>query len=61
MKTLDEIKAEVDAKVDLSRQDWELSKKVAPNSYGTGYDKGFLDAFIVMRAFINGEYKGSPY
>jgi len=43
---------ELDALLTRSREDWEEGHRIAPNSYGAGYDRGQFDAFMVIRDLI---------
>jgi len=43
---------ELDNEIARSREDWEEGHRLAPNSYGAGYDRGQLDAFMGIRDLI---------
>lgn len=48
----------LDDKRDLAKGDAADSHKVAPNSYGAGYDRGYLDMLEETLKFLNGEIDG---
>lgn len=52
-RTIIDLRARLDEALALARQDARESKSVAPNSYGHGYDDGFLDALIKISNTIN--------
>ena len=53
--TIEELRAELDERRTAARQDAHESIKVAPNSYGAGYDTGYLKALEEILKFVNGE------
>lgn len=55
MITIDDILVFLDERLATAKSDWEESHEVAPNSYGAGYDRGYLDAIKEFRKFVNGE------
>ncbi len=55
MMTVEQIRAELDERLRAARQDAHESIKVAPNSYGAGYDTGFWQALEEIKKFVNGE------
>jgi hypothetical protein len=55
--TIDEIRAELAERIDAAADESDASHKAAMNSYGAGYDAGFVAALRELRDFINEESK----
>jgi hypothetical protein len=55
MMSVADIREFLDEKVATAESDWKGSNKIAPNSYGAGYDRGYLDAINELRRLVNGE------
>ena len=54
-RTMIDLRALLDDAIVTARQDARESRQAAPNSYGAGYDSGFLDALQRVLNTINGE------
>lgn len=53
--TVEQIRAEIDERLPEARRDAHESMKIAPNSYGAGYDIGYWQALEEIHKFVNGE------
>lgn len=53
--TIADLRAEIDERLDDAAREAAESHKIAPNSYGAGYDAGFAAALRELRDRINGE------
>lgn len=49
------LRARLDDAIVTARQDAKDSISIAPNSYGTGYDTGYLDALLCVLNTLNDE------
>ncbi len=55
MMTIQKIRETLDERITQAREEASDSHKVAQNSYGAGYDRGYLDALVELLKFVNGE------
>ena len=49
----DEIVRWLKEEIENADEEFKSSHKIDPNCYGAGYDRGYLDALITARTFIN--------
>ena len=54
-RTIIDLRARLDDAIISARQEAKDSRKIAPNSFGHGYDQGFFDALKMVLNTINGE------
>lgn len=55
MMTLDEVRAYLEDRLAVSQEVAAKSSRLAPNSYGAGYDQGELATPSEILALVNGE------
>ncbi len=55
MMTVQQVRESLDERIPQARQEAAASHKAAMDSYGAGYDRGYLDALEELLKIVNGE------